>query len=176
MPDKIVFEVKGLDVLARNMDKFGKEITKLGYYTRADVARTILDTPGLRRYPAATAANAPGRIKTVTFSTGKTVNFRMAYYIRGRGLMVPTRGGGWKQTGSSERYGTQYGTRIVPPYNVAIFNRASYGHWLAGDDQAKAMAAIGWRKLYDVAVEKIGEITEIYQGWIDRIIRKFNLS
>ncbi len=174
-PDKIVFEVKGLDVLSRNMDGFGKKIGRLGELAGADVAREILDTPGLRKYPAATAANAAGRMKTVTFSTGKTVNFRMAYYIRGRGLMTPTKGGGWKQTGSSERYGTQYGTRPVT-HGVEIFNRVSYAHWLAGDDQAKAMAGIGWRKLYDVAMEKAGKIGEIYQGWIDKIIKELNLS
>ena len=174
-PDKIVFEVKGLDVLSRNMDGFAKKINRLGELAAPDVAREILDTQGLRKYPPATAANAPGRIKTVTFKTGKTVNFRMSYYVRGRGLMVATKGGGWRQSGSSERYGTQYTTRPVT-HGVEIANRASYAHYLAGDDQEKAMASIGWRKLFDVAREKSPQIAAIFQGWIDRIIKELGLS
>ena len=175
MVDKIAFEVQGLDVLSRNMEGFGKKIGRLGELAGADVAREILDTEGLRKYPAATAANAAGRMKTVTFKTGRTVNFRMSYYVRGRGLVVPTKGGGWNQTGSSERYGSQYATK-ARSNGVEIFNRASYAHWLAGDDQAKAMAAIGWRKLFDVAMEKVPQITAIFQEWVDKIIKELNLS
>jgi hypothetical protein len=77
----------------------------------------------------------------------------------------------------SERYGTQFYTQIpTGTMNTIIGNRASYAPFLADDDrQARAMAKKGWRKLWDVAKEKTGEITRIYQGWINRLIRKYNL-
>ena len=58
---------------------------------------------------------------------------------------------------------------------VTILNKVSYGKYLGGEQQALHMARIGWRKVFDVAKEKQAEITEIFNLWIARLIRRLNL-
>jgi hypothetical protein len=135
----------------------------------------ILPTEGVRRYPPADASNSPGRYKTVTFSNGKSGTFRMGYYVRGRGMYQPVRGGGYKQTSGSERYGTQFYTKAKGD-TITIGNRASYAKYIGGQDQAWFMGPRGWRKLIDVANEKIGDITARYSKWVDKCLRDVGLK
>jgi hypothetical protein len=58
---------------------------------------------------------------------------------------------------------------------VVIGNRASYASYLGGDNQVGWAAGVGWRKLSEVAREKISEITRIYNAWIERLIKKVGL-
>lgn len=156
MADFVSIEVTGLDVLQRNLNAFQKEIVSGMSGARLEIFRTIVEEEGLRTYPHETAANKEP----------------YPFYIRGRGTQVsPSR-----NLGNSEKYGTQFysgrqGTDII------IGNRASYAKYLAGKDtQARHMAKIGWKKLYDVATDKLPQIAKIYQGWIDRTIRKYGLK
>jgi hypothetical protein len=170
-----------------NADKFKAALKRFQVDTRwaltaagLEAARAILDTRGLRAYPPATAANKPGRTKQVTFKGGKTATFRMPYYVRGNGTFSPVRGGGYKFEGNSQRYGTQFypaknATSLPDPYHVVIGNRASYASYLGGDDQVGWAGRIGWKKLSDVAREKVTEITRIYNTWIEILIKKVGL-
>lgn len=109
-------------------------------------AKTILDTEGVRNYPPETEANrAPA-----------------PYYIRGQGTQYAN-----GNQGNSERYGTKWNVE-ASGYKTTIGNTASYSKWLGGEEQAQAMARIGWKKLIDVADQKIEELKRIYNVWIER--------
>lgn len=146
-------KVKGLDKVLDGTKKLVREIewgmTKAGQ----EASKEIVETEGLQKYPPTTAANRPP----------------VPYYVRGEGMQT-ARG----NDGKSERYGTQFYTK-QSDYTTTIGNSAGYAPYLGGDEQARAMARIGWRKLYDVASEKIGKITQIFQAWIDKAINKSGL-
>jgi hypothetical protein len=169
----IKLEIKGIEIIRALVNQFPQEISNSLWGAGREAAQEILKTQGLRKYPPADAANQPGRTKVVTFGNGRAATFRMGYYIRGRGFQAPTRGGGYRNLANSERYGTQWYVNR-DGYKTEIGNRASYAHWLAGDDQARAMGARGWRKLLDVVAEKLPAITSIYQQWIDKLLNKLS--
>lgn len=146
-------KVTGLDRVIAAIDKFPREIRKYMVAAGKESASHILNTQGLRRYPPAGSGNVPPT----------------PYYIRGVGTQYAT-----KNLHNSERYGTRF---YVEPtaYGVTVGNSASYAKWLGGEEQAKHMAAIGWRKLVEVAEEKLTDVTAVYQKWIDRLIRDLGL-
>lgn len=159
MPDDqggyISITVNGLDKVQRAIGEFpGQAASYLGMAGREAADRVILSTEGLRAYPPMTAANAPPT----------------PYYIRGRGTQLARR-----NLYNSERLGTRWYTRQDGLYITRVGNTASYARFVHGDEQARHMAAIGWRKLGEVAREKIGEISKTYQAWIDRLIRSLGL-
>jgi hypothetical protein len=174
---KFSVRVEGMDIITRNVRALGDDLPKYMAAAGDEIGAEILDTPGLRKYPPTSAANAPGRTREVMFAGAKKpAVFRQSYYIRGRGLMVPVRGGSFRQTASSERYGSRWMVRTKGT-TTTISNSASYALYLAGDDdQAAAMAALGWRKLGDVAQEKIEKVRAVYQRWVDKLIRDKGLS
>lgn len=156
MADKITISVTGIDKLTANLDKLGDSIKKDLGTAGHEAATEILDTVGLRRYPDATEANQPPT----------------PYYVRGRGMQRAGRRKPEYNDMKSQRMGTKFYTRITQGGTVVnIGNPVTYAPYVVGDEQPAHMAAKGWRKLVDVANEKITQITEIYQGWIDRIIR-----
>lgn len=156
MADKISIQVTGIDKLTANLDRLGDSIKKDLGTAGHEAANEILDTVGLRAYPPATAANQPP----------------VPYYVRGRGTQRRNAAGMEYNDMKSERLGTKFYTRVTQGGTVVnIGNPVSYAPQVVGDEQRTNMAAKGWRKLVDVANEKITQITEIYQGWIDRIIR-----
>ena len=170
----INIKVDGLDAIGRNLKKYSKEIEKYMAQAGQQSATELLKIEGLQKYPPATEANQEGRTKQVTFANGRTATFRMGYYIRGRGAQIPTRGGGWKSLGNSERLGTQWYVQKIR-YGVRIGNRASYAHFVHGEDQAGAMGNIGWKQLALTAEENQRRITEIYQMWIYKLIGDLDL-
>lgn len=147
-------ETEGIEKVTAALDRFPREIQHyLGQAGDEAAKRVIFEAPGLKKYPPATAANQPP----------------VPYYVRGRGTET-ARG----NLGNSQRYGTQWYVETKGFY-TEIGNRATYAKYLAGDEQARAMARIGWRKLVDVAQEKIGDITKVYQAWVDKLIRDLGL-
>lgn len=160
-------ELQNADKLQAAISKFPREAQRYLSAAGKEAAELILNTEGLRKYPPSTEANEPGRTVTVTLG-GKEVTFRRGYYIRGRGMQVPVRGGGYRSLGNSERLGSQWFVQREG-YGTAISNRASYARYVVGDEQASWMAVIGWRKLGDVATQRLTEITEIYTRWVDKL-------
>lgn len=155
MPELISIEIKGLDKLIKAFDKWPKEIRASMEKAGREAAEEVIQTEGLASYPPSTAANAPP----------------YPYYERGKGT--------WTSPGhnlyNSEILGKKWTTKATG-YNTIIGNTASYAKWLHDDKhQAKAMGRIGWRKLFEVAKEKVTKITRIYQKWVNQTIRRLGL-
>lgn len=153
MPE-LTIEVEGLDKVVAKLNKFPREIARnFGAAGEESAKDVILPTEGLQNYPPMTAANEPP----------------VPYYIRGRGTQYATR-----NLMNSERVGTRW-TINRRGFNVAIGNPVSYARYLHGDEQAKAMKGIGWKKLFGVAKEKIKAIQKVYQAWVSKTIRDLDL-
>ena len=76
---------------------------------------------------------------------------------------------------NSENLGKQWTTKREG-WTVRIGNRASYAKWVHGEDtQARKMAEKGWRKLYEVAKEKVGEIQNVYSAWVTKTLNDLGL-
>lgn len=162
--------------LNQAFEKFGAQAKKyMGAAGREIAEDIILPTTGVRKYPPADGANAPGRTKMVTFGNGKSATFRMGYYVRGKGMYQPVRGGGYKMAGGSERYGTQFYTKTNGD-TITIGNRASYAKWIGGIEQAGFMGARGWRIMFEVAKEKIVPIKDRYSKWVGKLLQDVGLK
>jgi hypothetical protein len=157
MADEFIrIEVQNLDKLQRAIEKFPRAAGKYMQGAGKEAAsRVILPTEGLKKYPPATAANAPP----------------VPYYIRGRGMQYANR-----NDGRSERFGTQWYVKAADKFSTEIGNRASYSQHLSGDNQAGHMAPKGWRKLTEVVGEKMTAITAVYNAWIDKLLKDVGLK
>jgi len=153
MPE-LVIELEGLDKLVAKLHKFPREIARnLGAAGEESAKDVILPTQGLQNYPPLTAANAPP----------------VPYYIRGRGTQYATR-----NLENSELLGKQWVVQRKG-FNTVIGNTASYARYVHGEEQAKAMAGIGWKKLFDTAKEKLKDIQKVYQAWVNKTIKDLKL-
>ena len=154
MSDTLSIRVAGIEELRRALKDTPGALEQAMQPAGDEIGRTILGTEGLRRYPPTTSANQPP----------------VPYYQRGQGTQYA---GG--NSGKSERYGTQFYVESKG-YTTTIGNRASYAPYLADDElQARSMAAKGWRKLIDVARDKIDEIKRIYDAWVAYALKKAGL-
>jgi hypothetical protein len=181
--------VRNADKLAAALLKVPSAFKRIIAEAGKEAALEILNTEGIRRYPPANEGNQPGRFNMRTRRP-------MGYYVRGRTSYYPIMGvlaakdtkskaRMRKMTGvagyravvpyTSERYGTKYYVKSEG-YTTIIGNSASYARYLTDDaDQSRLMAARGWRKLYDVAVEKLPKLTRIYESWIDKMLKELDL-
>lgn len=151
---ELQIEIEGLDKLVSKLNKFPREISRNFEAAGEEAAKdVILPTEGLQNYPPATAANEPP----------------VPYYIRGRGTQYATR-----NLMNSERVGTRW-TVVRRAFNTVIGNPVSYSRYLHGEEQAEAMKAIGWKKLFDVAKEKLKAIQKVYQAWVNKTIKDLKL-
>jgi len=156
MPDPIRIRVEGLDEVIRNLDTIGPDLPQYMRGAGIEVSNDLLSVRGLQNYPPATEANLPPP----------------PYYIRGRGMQTSAS----RNDGRSERLGTRWETVPRGQMGVEIRNPASYAEHVHGERQARAMAAIGWRILYEVALERVDIMTDIYNRWVDKLLRKHGLK
>jgi hypothetical protein len=161
MTDEFIkIDVQGIEKLIDSLEKYPREIKKyLQAAGKEAGSRVILPTEGLKKYPAATAANQPPT----------------PYYIRGRGMQRAGRRKPAYNDMRSERFGTQWYVKNAESMSTEIGNRASYAQYVSGEEQARALEKIGWRKLLDVAQEKLTDITRVYQTWVDKLIKDLGL-
>lgn len=151
---EITIEVKGLDKLIGSLDKFPQKIKKNMQAAAMEAASELLEAQGLKKYPPETAANKPPT----------------PYYIRGRGTQYKS-----YNKGNSEKYGTKFYIKREG-YGAIIGNSASYAKYLTDEkEQATHMARIGWRKLIDVAREKLPKLKTIFEKFVDKTIKALNL-
>lgn len=157
----VQMRIQGLDKVQAVMARFPAQIKAAIQLSGKDMAKNILDTKGLRNYPPGTAANQPPG------TSGR------GYYIRGRGWMSKS-GDGYTLKATSERLGTKW---YVKPngYSTLVGNPVTYAPYLHGDEQARWSLQIGWKKLVDVANDKIGESVRIYENHIQALIRRLGL-
>ena len=153
-------KVTGIEKLR---DKFGKFSESTIKYLQAAGQQSFMGvvlkergTPG--NYPPGGAGNKPPT----------------PFYIRGRGTQTAS-----GNLLNSERLGTRYSATTTKIYNVNtdthLVALASYAHYVVGTDQAKHMARIGWRKLWDVTVQNVKKITAIYQLWVNKALKDAGL-
>ena len=157
MSNDLYIQVVGLDKVEAAFKRFPQEIEQDIGQATAEAAKLVIAQEGVSSYPPATEANAPP----------------VPWYERNKGMWV-NRAGQLVNKGNSEQYGKAFDVQKVR-MGVTILNKASYGKYLGGEQQARHMARIGWRKVFDVAKEKQAEITEIFNLWIARLIRRLNL-
>lgn len=153
MPE-VTIKVEGLDKVLAKLHKFPAKIARnFGAAGEESAKDVILPTEGLQNYPPMTAANAPP----------------VPYYIRGRGTQYATR-----NLMDSQRLGTRWAV-VRKGFNTVIGNPVSYSRYVHGEEQAKAMGSIGWKKLFDVAKDKIKAIQKVYQAWVNKTIKDLKL-
>lgn len=147
-------EVKGIDKIMAGFRKFPEEIKNSMRGAAEESGHEIIQTKGLKIYPPETDANKPPT----------------PYYIRGRGMQNKS-GNNMK----SEKYGARFYVK-QEGYGAIIGNSASYAKYLADEEeQATHMEKIGWRKLIDVAREKLDKVKDIYERWAQYTINKLGL-
>lgn len=152
----IEIKITGVDKLIAGMNRVGDQLDLSLRAAAEESINEILDTQGVRKYPPATAANAPP----------------YPYYERGKGTWTSP----GNNRGESERFGAGWSTSQTP-YGAKAINNTSYGIYLVDDAlQATHSARIGWRKLGDVAREKEPKIVRIFQAAIDRLLRLAGLA
>lgn len=154
MAGDIRIRIEGLDKLLKALAKFPQEARHYLRGAGEEASRdAILKTTGLQKYPPSTAANQPPA----------------PYYKRGVGMVYTSR-----IRATSERLGTQW-TVKSDALKTTISNRASYAKWVHGEQQARAMARIGWHQLFETAKEKQSEIQAVYNKWVAALLRKLEL-
>ncbi len=149
-------ELKGLDELNRAMKKFPRTVIKnMGEAGKESARDLILKEKGMGdNYPAITAANLPPT----------------PYYKRGEGTQTATR-----NYGESKNLGKQW-VVSAKGHQTRRSNATLYARYVHGEEQARAMARIGWKKLYDTAKKKIKQITKVYQAWVAKTLRDVGLK
>lgn len=167
--------LNGLQKLAGAMQRYPAEIKAQMQLAGRDAATMIISTQGLQRYPPKTERNAPGRMRTVTFSNGRTAQFRMSYYHRTYGTMTPVRGGGYRLITNSQNFSKKFYIKPSGEMDTIVGNNATYGEYLTGKGQVGWAAEVGWRKLAEVAKEKGGQIRLIYERHINYVSKKLGL-
>jgi hypothetical protein len=157
----ITIKLDGVEHIIAAISRFPRQAERYAGQAGNEAADEILDTEGLRKYPP---VNRPPR----GFKTDKQRRFFFAALRKGQ-IEVPYRRGA---SPGSERYGTHWEVETVG-LTTTIGNAVSYAEILAGNDtqQSTYMAGIGWRQLEQVAEEKVEDITKIYQGWMDKMMR-----
>lgn len=167
MPGTIHIEVKGLKELQAAIAKFPRMVEiYMGKAGQEAADRVILNTAGLRKYPP-DAARAPQA------QNWTDKQRRYFFWALRQGIIeVP-----YRRTLSpgSENFGKQWYVKRKG-FSTEIGNRASYAHWLSGDDQSAYQAARGWRKLLDVANEKLPQITKVYNAWVAKLLKDIKLT
>jgi hypothetical protein len=146
--DFIKIEIKGIEELQTALAQFPRQVQRYLTAAGSEAAKLILKTEGIQKYPPADSANAPPT----------------PYYVRGVGTQYK-----YGNNMKSEKYGSSWTVESKSFYTV-IGNDTSYGPYLGGDRQSRVMAARGWRKLYDVTMEKMPQIVKIFETWVDKLL------
>jgi hypothetical protein len=155
MTSSIHIEVKGIKELQAALKRFPLMVKQYMEDAGREAAEDLLDNKGLRDYPGETSANKPPA----------------PYYVRGEGMVYKS-----GPRGGSENLGTQWDVD-AQGFKTTVKNNASYAKWVHGDkSQARVMAAIGWRKLFETAKERAGSMSVIYNRWVNKLLRDIKLK
>lgn len=159
----VQLHIEGLDKVAAAMEKFPSQIKAAVELAQKDMSKNILDTRGVRNYPPQWQANQPPG------TSGR------GYYSRGKGWMQASRNGyKFNPSRASERLGTKWYTN-PNGFSTKVGNPVSYAPYIHGDEQVGWAKDVGWRKLAEVASEKLDESIAIYERHIQAIIQRLGL-
>lgn len=172
MPDQpfIHIKVTGVEKLQAALQKFPRQIAKyLGNAGREAAIKYIFSTRGIKARPEPFYLSRT-EVYGEPFQSDKQRRWFFAA-LRNKKIEVPYRRG---QSPGSEKSEQKWYAKSEG-YNTKIGNIASYAMYLHGDEQSKYMVRKGWRKLLEVAQEKISDITRVYQLYVDKLIRDLQL-
>lgn len=151
----IEVRIENEDIVRKNLQKVGGDLPRYLQGARIEITDAVLNTRGLRTYPPATEANQPP----------------VPFYIRGRGMQYK-----FGNNNKSQRLGTRWQSLPYGNIGMKISNPVTYAPYVHGEEkQSNRMAQIGWRKLFSVAKEKTGTIRDIYNKWVNQLLRKHGL-
>lgn len=157
MGDAIFIQIGGIETVIMAAENFPREAARYMAAAAEEATKdVILPTEGLQEYPPLTTANLPPP----------------PFYIRGRGLQLSS----GRNTMSSERLGTQWHVVTVSYFVTEVANRATYAKWVHGDQQARAMARIGWKKLKETAESLVSKIVVVYEAWVEKLLKDVGFS
>ena len=166
MPDEAITIEVDAEALQRALERAPNELRRQLSQAGRQAAQTVLRTEGLRNYPAQRPPKDPRR-----------------GYTRGRGSYYIRADGSRKQYYNSERAGSHWNVRTTSDYKTIIGNRVSYAPYLYGTKgktgdigQSIEMGKRGWRQIWEVAQQKVREITRIYEAWIERALMRSGLK
>ena len=136
-----------LRILRDRMTKLGAD----GAYRQAleIIGRSIKSQSAI--YPPETIANWPS-------------NPSGHWYVRGFGTKFAS--GAEYQTSQDMKH--KWFTRTFPNY-TEIWNEATYSPYIHGPDQVAWAGQRGWKKLQDIATEKIPEILRLLAAQVEKI-------
>lgn len=150
--------------IQKKIDAIPNELDRNWAAASDEAAKEILMSPGIVDYPIQ-KIGVPQ-----PFKTDKSRRYFFAALRRGE-ITVPYRRG----QGKSQTYGKQWYVE-TSGMTATIANRATYARYLAGEtEQSAYMKARGWRKIKEVADEKLPEIIKIYEGWTGRALKNLKL-
>lgn len=141
------------ELLMKALQEAPRQLLKNMPVAGMEALKIVLDTTGIRAYPPETEANFPPT----------------PYYIRNTGTQYTS-----YNDQSSETYGKRWDVS-ASGYTAKAENTASYAPYLVGEQQAAHMARIGWRKLGDVAREKMQRLGAVYEKWVAYSLREAGL-
>lgn len=154
---ELQIKVEGLDKLIKAFDQFPREVARTMSIAGHEAAtKVILAEEGLGKHYPPESARAQRK--------------EIPYYQRGAGTVYAS---GTAYT--SENLGKKWHVRRLGSGGTEIGNVASYAERVHGDKQTELMKKIGWRKLKDVAKEKVSAVQKIYQTQINALIRRLGL-
>ncbi len=189
----IEVQVPGLDQVINALNLYPAEQQRALQDAATLAGDKVLNTVGLRKYPPETSANHPpppyyirGRGMEVFARLTRFVSARTTKFNRFTMKESYSKPGYYaerttKNLNNSERLGTKFYTlgevRTLGSAAVRIGNTASYAkHVIGDDDQAQFMAAKGWRKLGEVAREKVGEIRDVFEAVVIATLQRIRLQ
>jgi len=119
----------------------------------------------IAKYPPATEANRPGRIR---------MGRAMGYYVRGSGWMEPTTKNGiatnYILRATSEQLGRKWTQKLVDTGLTGIVgNKASYARWVQGDDQALIHGKRGWKTTDQIIEQEAARVNAIVNKELESV-------
>jgi len=156
-PLDLKVRVRGLTALTEGFRRAPKAIGQAVADASTLAGKRIIDTVGLGKYPPMGPGNQPPT----------------PYYVRGEGTQLKS-----KNLHNSEKLGARFhslGEARGLGAVIKLGNTASYAPYVVGDEQSRVMAKIGWRKLRDVAKQKLSEVGKIFEEVIGAALKQIGL-
>lgn len=138
-------------------------VQKLGSLQAGNFLQGIMRAAAIRvrskaqRYPPSTSANIPKP-------------YPGRWYQRGFGARWALAGGGAGGRRTSQRLGTRWYARVSST-RAEIGNTAGYAPFVQGDQQARALRRIGWKKLEDIGRAELPGIERDMQKEVERKLK-----
>ena len=158
---EVKITIENLDKLREYLRKFPAEFKKASRDAALEaIDKELMGVEGFTAYPLKTAANAPHP----ELGPPGTPYYKRGYGMERAGRIKPR-----YNDLKSQKYGTGWKSKRQE-YGAMLGNKATYGKYLGGDEQVSWAARYGWRKVRDIAHEKLPRIGEIFGKWYRKLV------